>query len=54
MLADFITEFTMPEDSSTSIAELWTIQTNGSSEKGRGGVGVVITSPEGDVLKYKV
>jgi len=54
VLANFIAEFTMPEDSPTSITELWMIQTDGSSEKGRGGVGVVITSPEGDVLKYKV
>ena len=34
--------------------ELWTIHTDGSSTQKRGGKGVVITSPEGDVLKYGV
>lgn len=54
MLADFIAEFTMPEDSLTSIVELWKVQTNRSSAKGKGKVGVNITSPEGDILKYEV
>ena len=30
------------------------IQTNGSSAQRRGGVGVVITTPEGEILKYRV
>ena len=30
------------------------IQTNGSSAQRRGGVGVVITTPEGEILKYGV
>ena len=34
--------------------ELWTIHTDGSSTQKRGGVGVVITSPKEDVLKYGV
>ena len=54
MLANFIAKFTMTEDSSTSIAELWIVQTDGLSAKVRGGVGVVITSQEGDILKYEV
>ena len=51
---DFITEFMMPEDSPTDVAESWTIQTDGSSTKGRGGVKVIITSLERDSLKYEV
>ena len=54
VLADFIVEFTMPEDSLTNVVESWTVQTDGSSAKGRGGVGVVITSLERDALKYRV
>ena len=54
VLADFIVEFTMPEDSLTNVVESWTVQTDGSSTKGRGGVGVVITSLERDALKYRV
>lgn len=38
VLADFITEFTMPKESPTSKLELW------KGPKGRGGVEVIITS----------
>ena len=52
-LVDFITEFTFPDkDSLTNEAERWTIQTDGSSAQPRGGVGVIITTPDGEVLKY--
>ena len=44
----------MLEDSPTDITESWTVKTDGSSAKGRGGVGVIITSPKGDALKYGV
>ena len=55
VLADFITKFTFPnKDSLTNEAERWTIQTDSSSDKKKGGVGVVITTPDGDVLKYGV
>ena len=54
-LANFITEFTHPdEDSLTNEAEWWTIQTDGLSAQKRGGVRVVITAPVGEVLKYGV
>ena len=54
-LANFIIEFTFPdEDSLTNEAKWWTIQTNGSSAQKRGGVGVVIATPNGEVLKYGV
>ena len=52
-LANFIAEFTTPEHEENQ-EELWTIHTNGSSIHKGGGVGVVITSPEKDVLKYGV
>ena len=51
VLADFIAEFTMPKDSPTDGVESWMVQTDGSATRGRGRVGVVITSPEGDALK---
>ena len=54
-LADFIAEFTFPdEDSLTNEAERWTIQTDGSLAQRRGGVGVVLTTPDGEILKYGV
>ena len=52
-LADFIAEFTSPKHEDNQ-EELWTIYTNGSSMQKRGGAGVVITSPKGDILKYGV
>ena len=54
-LADFIAEFTFPdEDNLTNEAERWTIQTDGLSAQKGGGVGVVITTPDGGILKYGV
>ena len=35
-------------------AEYWKIYANGSFAIGHGGVGVIIFSPEKDVLRYKV
>ena len=54
-LVDFIAEFTLlNENSLTNKTEQWTIQTDGSSAKRRGGVGVVITTPDGEMLRYEV
>ncbi|XP_030970747.1 uncharacterized protein LOC115991144 [Quercus lobata] len=54
-LADFIAEFTLPdEDGITDEVDRWTIQTDSSSAQKRGGVGVVITTPDGEVMKYGV
>mgnify|MGYP000926730476 CR=1 FL=1 len=54
-MADFIVEFTIPnEDSSTDETEQWTIQTDGSLTRKKGGVGVVITMPDREMLKYGV
>ena len=52
---DFITEFTLPdEDSFTDGGERWTIQTDGSLVQRRGGVGVIITTLDREILKYGV
>ncbi|XP_050264287.1 uncharacterized protein LOC126708547 [Quercus robur] len=54
-LADFIAKFIFSnEDSLTDEVEHWTIQTDGSSAQRRGGVGVVITTLNGKILKYGV
>ena len=49
-MADFIAEFTTPEN----IENLWTVNTDESSTQKGGEAGIVITSPEKDVLKYGV
>ena len=54
-LADFIVKFILAdEDKITNEVDRWTIQTNGSSTQKKRGVGVVITTPDGEVLKYGV
>lgn len=54
-LADFVTEFTTPDvEGGQDEAERWTIQTDGSSARKRGGVGVIIITSEGDMLRYGV
>ena len=54
-LTDFIAEFTLPEeDKITDEVGRWIRQTNGSSAQKKGEVGVVITTPDGEVLKYGV
>ncbi|XP_075649778.1 uncharacterized protein LOC142620264 [Castanea sativa] len=55
-LVDFIAEFTLPEDDRPDDeTKLWTIQTDGSSAKKRGGgVGVIINTPDGEKLRYGV
>ena len=54
VLADFIAKFTFSdEDSLTNKAERWTIQT-GSLAQRRGGVRVVITTLDEEILKYGV
>ena len=54
-LVDFIVEFTLPdEDSLTDEVERWTIQIDGSSAQRRGGVEVIITTLDREMLKYGV
>ena len=52
-LADFIAEFTTPEEANR-LEEPWTINTDGSSTQHGGGAGIVITSLENNVLEYGV
>ena len=48
-------EFTSPkEDGLTEGIRRWTIQTDGSSAQKKGGVGVIIITPDGETLKYGV
>ena len=52
-LANFIAEFTTPEDANSQ-EDLWMINIDGLSTQKGGGASIVITSPEKDVLKYGV
>ena len=57
-LANFITEFTNkdnePTEAEESRASRWTIHTDGSSTKNVGGVGIIIRSPEGDIIRRAI
>ena len=54
-MTDFIAEFTLlDEENPNPEVEQWTIQIDGSSAQGKGGVGIVITAPDGEELKYGV
>ena len=52
-MADFIAEFTTLEEANYP-EDLWTINTDGSSTQHGAGSGIIITSPENDVLEYGV
>ena len=54
-MADFIAEFTLPDDDSLpEEIERWTIQTDGSTAQKKGGVRVVIITLDRQMLKYEV
>ena len=54
-MADFIAEFTLPDDDSLpEETERWTIQTDGSTAQKKGGVRVVIITLDRQMLKYEV
>uniref|UniRef100_A0A2N9J6Z4 Integrase catalytic domain-containing protein n=1 Tax=Fagus sylvatica TaxID=28930 RepID=A0A2N9J6Z4_FAGSY len=56
-LADFIAEFTLKDDEPTEDVEQtskWTVNIDGSSTKDSGGVGIVLKSPEGDIIKQVI
>ena len=54
-LSNFIAEFTIPEDdNATNKTEQWTIRTDGSLAQKRRGVGVIIVTLGGEMLKYGV
>ena len=55
VLADFIAKFTtLDEEGEQNEAGRWTIPTNRSSARKRGGVGAIIITPKGDTLRYEV
>jgi len=56
VLADFIAEFTPSQEKLDELdkAQRWVIHVDESSTLYTGGIGVVLQSPEGDELKYKV
>ena len=57
-MADFVAEFTSKDDEPTnkeeSRASRWTIHVDGSSTKNAGGVGIIIRSPKGDIIKRAI
>ncbi|XP_075636676.1 uncharacterized protein LOC142608906 [Castanea sativa] len=54
-LANFIAEFTIPgEEGAPDKAERWMIQTDDSSARKGGGVGVIIITPERETIKYGI
>ena len=54
-LADFIAEFTPSHNDSEVVEDKkWIIHVDGLSTQHTGGIGVVLQSPEGDKLTYKV
>ena len=56
-LADFIVEFITKDDEPTEDVEQaskWTVNIDGSSTKDSGGVGIVLKSPEGDIIKQAI
>ena len=56
-LADFIAEFTTKDDEPTEEVEQtskWTANIDGSSTKNAGGIGIILKSPEGDIIKQVV
>uniref|UniRef100_A0A2N9HNT3 Uncharacterized protein n=1 Tax=Fagus sylvatica TaxID=28930 RepID=A0A2N9HNT3_FAGSY len=56
-LADFIAEFTSGDDEPTEDVEQaskWTVNIDGSLTKDSGGVGIVLRSPEGDIIKQAI
>ena len=54
VVADFIAEFTPDEDKGAEESSLWSIYTDGSSNRLIGGAGIVLLSPEGDVIESMV
>ena len=57
-LVDFIAEFTSkdnePTEEEKDQASRWTIHTKGSSTKNVDGIGIILKSPEGDVIKQAI
>ena len=54
IVADFIAEYTQPEDKGAEGQKLWSIHTDGSSNQHSGGAGIVILTPEGDKIECMI
>ena len=54
IVADFITEYTQPEDKGAEGQKQWSIHTDGSSNQHSGGASVVILTPERDKIKCMI
>lgn len=52
-LADFVAEFPSGVESKIDEA-VWTVKVDGSSNKEAGGVGVILETPEKDVVPYAI
>ena len=53
-VADFIAEYTQPEDEGAEGQKLWIIHTDGSSNQHSGGASVVMLTPEGDKIECMI
>ena len=54
VVVDFIAEFTHDEDKGVEESPQWSVHTDGSSNRHAGGAGVVLLSPEGDMVECMV
>ena len=54
VIADFIAEFTHDKDKGAEESPQWSVHTDGSSNRQAGGAGIVLLSPEGDVVECMV
>ena len=54
ILADFIAEYTQPEDKGAEGQKQWSIHTDRSSNQHSGGASVVILTPEGDKIECMI
>ena len=54
IVADFIAEYTQPEDKGAERQKLWSIHTDGSSNQHSRGAGIVILTPKGDKIKCMI
>ena len=54
VVSNFIAEFTHDEDKGAQESPQWSVHTDGSSNRQAGGAGVVLLSPEGDVVECMI
>ena len=54
VVSDFIAEFTYDEDKGAEESPQWSVHMDGSSNRQAGGAGVVLLSPEGDVVECMI